>query len=441
MAEIFKGLPKVEYKGSGSRDPFAFKYYDAEKAILGKPMKDHLKFAMAWWHNVCATGTDMFGPGTADKRFGAETVGTMEHAHAKVEAAFEFMDKLGVGFFCFHDVDLVPEQADIKETNRLIDEVTDHIAEKQAESGKKLLWGTANMFSNPRFMNGAGSSNSADVYCFAAAQIKKAIDMTVKLGGKGYVFWGGREGYETLLNTDVGFEQENIANLMRIAAEYGRSIGFDGDFYIEPKPKEPMKHQYDFDAATAAGFIKKFGLNKDFRLNIEANHATLAGHTFQHDLRIAAVEGLFGSVDANQGDLLLGWDTDEFPFNVYDTTFAMYEILKAGGFTNGGLNFDSKNRRPSYTYEDMFKGFILGMDAFALGLIKAAALIEDGRIDSFIKERYASYETTEYGRKIRGGAATLAELSAVAEGLGAPALPGSGRQEELESIVNQVLFG
>ena len=441
MAEIFKGLPKVEYKGSGSRDPFAFKYYDAEKAILGKPMKDHLKFAMAWWHNVCATGTDMFGPGTADKRFGAETVGTMEHAHAKVEAAFEFMDKLGVGFFCFHDVDLVPEQADIKETNRLIDEVTDHIAEKQAESGKKLLWGTANMFSNPRFMNGAGSSNSADVYCFAAAQIKKAIDMTVKLGGKGYVFWGGREGYETLLNTDVGFEQENIANLMRIAVEYGRSIGFDGDFYIEPKPKEPMKHQYDFDAATAAGFIKKFGLNKDFRLNIEANHATLAGHTFQHDLRIAAVEGLFGSVDANQGDLLLGWDTDEFPFNVYDTTFAMYEILKAGGFTNGGLNFDSKNRRPSYTYEDMFKGFILGMDAFALGLIKAAALIEDGRIDSFIKERYASYETTEYGRKIRGGAATLAELSAVAEGLGAPALPGSGRQEELESIVNQVLFG
>ena len=441
MSEIFVGLPKIEYKGSQSRDPLAFKYYDAEKTLLGKSMKDHLRFAMAWWHNVCATGADMFGPGTADKLFGAKAAGTVEHAHAKVDAAFEFMDKLGVEYFCFHDVDLVPEQADIKDTNKLIDEVTDHIAEKQAGSGKKLLWGTANMFSNPRFMNGAGSSNSAEVYCFAAAQVKKALEVTVKLGGKGYVFWGGREGYETLLNTDVGFEQENIAALMKMAVEYGRGIGFYGDFYIEPKPKEPMKHQYDFDAATAAGFLKKFGLDKDFKLNIEANHATLAGHTFQHDLRIAAVEGMFGSVDANQGDLLLGWDTDEFPFNVYETTFAMYEIIKAGGFTNGGLNFDSKNRRPSYTYEDMFKGFILGMDSFALGLVKAAALIEDGRIDDFIKERYSSYETTEYGRRIRNGEATLAELAGIAEGLGAPELPGSGRQEELQNIVNQVLFG
>jgi len=441
MSEIFKGLPKIEYKGSSSKDPLAFKYYDADKAVLGKPMKDQLRFAMAWWHNVCATGADMFGPGTAVKLFGAEEAGTVEHAHAKVEAAFEFMEKLGVDYFCFHDVDLVPEQTDIKDTNKLIDEIADHIAEKQAGSGKKLLWGTANMFSNPRFMNGAGSSNSAEVYCFAAAQIKKALETTVKLGGKGYVFWGGREGYETLLNTDVGFEQENIAALMKMAVEYGRSIGFDGDFYIEPKPKEPMKHQYDFDAATAAGFLRKFGLDKDFKLNIEANHATLAGHTFQHDLRIAAVEGMFGSVDANQGDLLLGWDTDEFPFNVYETTFAMYEILKAGGFTNGGLNFDAKNRRPSYTYEDMFKAYILGMDSFALGLVKAAALIEDGRIDAFLKERYASYENTDHGRKIRGGTATLAELADIAERLGAPALPGSGRQEELESIVNQVLFG
>jgi len=441
MAEIFVGLPKIEYKGPQSRDPLAFKYYDADKTLLGKTMKDHLRFAMAWWHNVCATGADMFGPGTADKKFGAAAAGTMEHAHAKVDAAFEFMDKLGVGYFCFHDVDLVPEQADINDTNKLIDEIADHIAEKQSGSDKKLLWGTANMFSNPRFMNGAGSSNSAEVYCFAAAQIKKALEVTVKLGGKGYVFWGGREGYETLLNTDVGFEQENIATLMKMAVEYGRGIGFDGDFYIEPKPKEPMKHQYDFDAATAAGFLKKFGLDKDFKLNIEANHATLAGHTFQHDLRIAAVEGMFGSVDANQGDLLLGWDTDEFPFNVYETTFAMYEIIKAGGFTNGGLNFDSKNRRPSYTYEDMFKGFILGMDSFALGLTKAVALIEDGRIDDFIKERYSSYEKTDYGRKIRNGEATLAELAGIAEGLGAPALPGSGRQEELQNIVNQVLFG
>ena len=441
MSEIFKGLPKVEYKGSTSKDPLAFKYYDAEKLVMGKAMKDQLRFALAWWHHLSATGADMFGPGTADKRFGASAAGTMEHAHAKVDAGFEFMGKLGVELFCFHDVDLVPEAEDINETNKRIDEIAAHIAEKQAESGIKLLWGTANMFSNPRFMNGAGSSNSADVYCFAAAQIKKALDTTVKLGGKGYVFWGGREGYETLLNTDVAFEQENIAALMKMAVEYGRSIGFDGDFYIEPKPKEPMKHQYDFDAATAAGFLKKFGLDKDFKLNIEANHATLAGHTFQHDLRIAAVEGMFGSVDANQGDLLLGWDTDEFPFNVYDTTFAMYEILKAGGFTNGGLNFDAKSRRPSYTYEDLFKSFILGMDSFALGLEKAAAIIEDGRIDTFVKERYSSYDSTDYGRKIRNGTATLAELAGIAEGMGAPALPGSGRQEELQSIVNQILFG
>ena len=441
MAEIFEGLPRVEYKGSGSKDPLAFKHYDAGKLVLGKAMRDHLRFAMSWWHNVGATGADMFGPGTADKRFGAEAAGTMDHAHAKVEAAFEFMDKLGIDYFCFHDVDLVPEAADINETNRRIDEVAAHIAERQAASGKKMLWGTANLFSNPRYMNGAGSSNSAEVYCFAAAQVKKGIDVTVRLGGKGYVFWGGREGYETLLNTDVGFEQENIAALMRMAVAYGRGIGFEGDFYIEPKPKEPMKHQYDFDAATAAGFLKKFGLEKDFKLNIEANHATLAGHTFQHDLRIAAVEGLFGSVDANQGDLLIGWDTDEFPWNVYETTFAMYEILKAGGFTDGGLNFDSKSRRPSYTYEDMFKSFILGMDAFALGLEKAAAIIEDGRIDAFVRDRYSSYGTTDYGRKIRDGSATLEGLAAVAEGLGAPALPGSGRQEELEGIVNQILFG
>jgi xylose isomerase len=364
----------------------------------------------------------------------------MEHAHAKVDAGFEIMDKLGIDYFCFHDTDLVPEAEDIKETNKRIDEIADHVAEKLTSSGKKCLWGTANMFSNPRFMNGAGSSNSAEVYLFAAAQVKKALEVTVKFGGKGYVFWGGREGYETLLNTDVAFEQDNIATLMRMAVEYGRSIGFDGDFYIEPKPKEPMKHQYDFDAATAAGFLRKYGLDKDFKLNIEANHATLAGHTFQHDLRIAVVEGMFGSVDANQGDLLIGWDTDEFPFNVYETTFAMYEILKAGGFTNGGLNFDSKSRRPSYTFEDLFKSFILGMDSFALGLLKAAAIIEDGRIDAFIKERYSSYKTTEYGKKILDGTATLAELAGIAEKLGAPALPGSGRQEELQSIINQIMF-
>jgi len=295
------------------------------------------------------------------------------------------------------------------------------------------------MFSNPRFVNGAGSTNSADVYCFAAAQIKKALDITVKLGGRGYVFWGGREGYETLLNTDVKFEQENIANLMKMAVEYGRSIGFKGDFYIEPKPKEPMKHQYDFDAATAIGFLRSYGLDKDFKLNIEANHATLAGHSFQHELRISAINGMLGSVDANQGDTLLGWDTDEFPFDVYDTTMCMYEVLKNGGLT-GGFNFDAKNRRPSYTYEDMFYGFILGMDSFALGLIKAAKLIEEGTLDNFIKERYESFES-EIGKKIRSHTTSLKELSDYAEKMGAPKMPGSGRQEYLQSALNQTLFG
>jgi len=438
VADIFPNLPKVSYEGPQSKNPLAFKFYDADRKIMGKAMREHLPFAMAWWHNLCATGADMFGPGTADKRFGA-LPGSMEHARAKVDAGFEFMQKLGIGYFCFHDADLIPEADTLAETNARLDEITDYIKTKMAATGIKCLWGTSNMFSNPRFMNGAGSSNSVDVYCHAAAQIKKALDCTVKLGGTGYVFWGGREGYETLLNTDMKFELENIATLMRMAVAYGRAIGFTGTFMIEPKPKEPMKHQYDFDAATAIGFLRQYGLDKDFKMNIEANHATLAGHTFQHDLRVSAINGMLGSIDANQGDCLLGWDTDEFPYDVYETTLCMYEVLKAGGL-QGGLNFDAKTRRPSYTHEDMFQAFVLGMDAFALGLIKAAALIEDGRIDAFVKERYASY-TSPLGQKIRKGEATLAELAAIAEENGAPALPGSGKQEYLESVINAVLFG
>lgn len=435
---LFKNLPEIKYEGPKSRNPLAFKYYDAERVIYGKKMKDHLKFAMAWWHNLSATGQDMFGPGTADKSFGEE-VGTMAHARAKVDAGFEFMQKLGLEYFCFHDVDLVPEGKDLEETHQRLDEITDYIKSKMAGTPIKCLWGTANLFGNPRYMNGAGSSNSIDVYCHAAAQLKKAIDCTVKLGGQGYVFWGGREGYETLLNTDMKFEQENIAALMRMAVDYGRSIGFTGDFYIEPKPKEPMKHQYDFDAATSIAFLRQYGLDRDFKLNIEANHATLAGHTFEHDLRVAAINGMLGSVDANQGDDMLGWDTDQFPSNVYSTTLAMLEILRAGGL-RGGLNFDAKNRRPSYTHQDMFEGFILGMDSFALGLIKAVALIEDGRIDQFVKERYASFDS-ELGRKIRAGKATLEELSKKAVQAGNAPLPGSGKQEYLEGVINSVLFG
>ena len=435
--EYFPNISRIQYEGPHSKNTLAFRYYDPDKKVLGKSMREHLPFAMAWWHNLGAAGTDMFGVNTADKSFGA-SVGSMEHAKAKVDAGFEFMQKLGIAYFCFHDVDLVPEAEDINETNRRLDEISDHILKKMQQTGIRCLWGTANMFSNPRFMNGAGSTNSVDVYCFAAAQIKKALELTVKLGGKGYVFWGGREGYETLWNTDIKLEQENIARLMHMAVAYGRSIGFEGDFYIEPKPKEPMKHQYDFDAATAIGFLRQYGLDKDFKLNIEANHAILAGHTFQHELRISTINGMLGSIDANQGDYLLGWDTDEFPYDVYEATMCMYEVLKAGGLT-GGFNFDAKNRRPSNTPEDMFHGYILGMDTFALGLLKAAALIEDGRLDAFVQNRYAGYQQG-IGKKIREGTATLAELAQRASDLKKPGLPTSGRQEELQSIVNQILF-
>lgn len=436
MKEYFT-VGKIPYEGANSKNPLSFKFYDAEKIVLGKKMKEHLPFAMAWWHTLCAAGTDMFGRDTADKSFGADK-GTMEHAKAKVDAGFELMQKLGIEYFCFHDVDLVPEAEDISETNRRLDEITNYMLVKMKETGIRCLWGTANMFSNPRFMNGAGSSNSAEVFCFAAAQIKKALELTVKLGGKGYVFWGGREGYETLLNTDVAFETANIARLMRMAVDYGRSIGFTGDFYIEPKPKEPMKHQYDFDASTAIGFLRQYGLDKDFKMNIEANHATLAGHTFQHELRISAINGMLGSVDANQGDLLLGWDTDEYPFDVYETTFCMYEILKAGGLT-GGLNFDAKNRRPSNTTEDLFHAFILGMDAFALGLLNAAKLIEDGRLEENLKNRYQSF-ANGIGKDILEGKADLSACAAYAQKLGKVTDVQSGGQERLQNLVNQILF-
>ena len=416
MSEIFKNVPVVKYEGPDSKNPFAFKYYDPERVILGKTMKEHLPFAMAWWHNLGANGVDMFGRGTIDKRFGASEEGTMEHAKAKVDAGIEFMKKLGIEYYCFHDVDLVPEADDINETNRRLDELTDYLKEKTEGTNIKCLWGTANMFSNPRFMNGAGSTNDVDVYCFAAAQVKKAIELTVKLGGRGYVFWGGREGYETLLNTEVKLELENIANLMKMARDYGRSIGFEGTFLIEPKPKEPMKHQYDYDAATAIGFLRQYGLDKDFKMNIEANHATLAGHTFQHELRISRINDMLGSIDANQGD----------------------EIVKNGGLPVG-INFDSKNRRPSNTYEDMFHAFILGMDSFAYGLIKAAQIIEDGRIEGFTDKKYESF-SSELGQKIRKGETTLEELASRAAELKAPKNPVSGQQEYLEGVLNNIIL-
>lgn len=439
MSEFFKDIGKIAYEGKNSTNPLSFKYYNPDEMIAGKPMKEHLKFALSWWHTMGGDGTDMFGCGTADKSWGESDPSA--RAKAKVDAAFEIMGKLSIEYFCFHDRDLSPEYGSLAETNAKLDEVTDYIAEKmKADPTKKLLWGTAKCFDHPRYMHGAGTSPSADVFAFSAAQIKKAVEATVKLGGMGYVFWGGREGYETLLNTDMALEQDNMARLMRMTVDYARSIGYKGDFYIEPKPKEPTKHQYDFDTATVLGFLRKYGLENDFKMNIEANHATLAQHTFQHELRVARDNGVFGSIDANQGDPLLGWDTDQFPTNVYDAALCMYEVLKAGGFTNGGLNFDSKARRGSFTPEDIFLSYIAGMDTFALGLRIAVKMIEDGRIDKFVADRYASWQIG-IGKDIIEGNVTMADLekyalekSEVTDSLS------SGRQEMLESVVNNIMF-
>ena len=438
IMEYFSEFSKISPAGQEAGKTLCLRHYDPDRVVLGRPMREWLPFAMAWWHSLGAAGTDMFGGNTIDKSFGC-TPGTMEHAKAKADAGFEFMQKLGIEYFCFHDVDLIPEGRTVQETWDRLDEISDYILEKMKATGIKCLWGTSNLFGAARYMNGAGSSNSVDIFCCAAAQIKKALDLTVKFGGKGYVFWGGREGYETLLNTDTKLEQENIATLMTMARDYGRSIGFTGDFLVEPKPKEPMKHQYDFDAATTMGFLRQYGLEQDFKLNIEANHATLAGHTFQHELRMCADQGMLGSIDANTGDLVLGWDTDEFPYDVYDTTMAMLEVIRAGGL-RGGFNFDAKTRRPSNTPEDMFHAFLLGMDSFALGLLKAAALIEDGRLDAFRSERYASWNT-ELGKSIRAGKTDLSALAAHAAQLDAWPDPGSGRQEYLQRVVNEVFFG
>ncbi len=435
--EFYKGIGKIKYEGKASDNPLSFKYYNPDEVIAGKTMREQLKFAMSYWHTMCAEGSDMFGVGTIDKSYGASDV--MDVAKNKAYAAFELMDKLDIDYYCFHDRDIAPEGATLAESNARLDEITAVLRELMAQSGKKLLWGTANCFGNKRYMNGAGTSPNADVFAFAAAQIKKALEITVELGGTGYVFWGGREGYETLLNTDTKLELDNLARLLHLAVDYGRSIGFKGDFYIEPKPKEPTKHQYDFDTATVLSFLRANGLDKDFKMNIEANHATLAGHTFQHELRMARDNGAFGSIDANQGDMLLGWDTDQFPTNVYDTTLCMLEVLKAGGFTNGGLNFDAKTRRASNTMEDIFLSYIAGMDAFALGLRCADKIISDGRIDKFVSDRYASYNEG-IGKKIVDGTATMAELEAYALAMGDVTTNKSGKQEYLESVLNTIMF-
>lgn len=436
MQEYFKSIGKIPYEGPGSRSPFAFRWYNPDEILGGKSMREHLKFALAWWHTLCACGTDMFGGDTMDKTFGCSG---MELAKKKADIGFEMMQKLSIDYFCFHDYDLIDEADTLAESNARLDEISDYILAKMQETGIKCLWGTQKLFGNKRYMHGAGTAPNADVFAYAAAQAKKNIEISVKLGASGIVFWGGREGYETLLNTDMGLELDNMARFMKLCISYARKIGFQGDFYIEPKPKEPTKHQYDFDAANALAFLYKYGLEQDVKMNIESNHATLAGHTFQHELRYCAINGVFGSIDANQGDLLLGWDTDQFPTDVYNATFCMYEVLKAGGFTNGGLNFDAKARRGSNTMEDLFYAFIAGMDTFALGLRKAFALIEDGRVDAFVAERYASWQAG-IGKKIVNNEVAMEELEQYALQLGDVTTNLSGRQEYLESVVNEVLF-
>ncbi len=433
---VFSEFPMIRYEGRDSRNPLSFKHYDADRVVAGKTMREHLKFSISYWHTLCADLKDMFGDGTLDRSYGREDA--MEAAKAKADAAFELMEKLGIDYFCFHDADVSPAGSSFAETRENLRRMTDYIEGKMKKTGVKLLWGTANLFSHPRYMHGAGTSSNADSFAWGAAQVKNALDATIRLGGTGYVFWGGREGYETLLNTDMELELNNLARLLKMAVDYGRKNGFTGDFYIEPKPKEPMKHQYDFDASTVLAFLRKYDLLDDFKLNIEANHATLAGHTFQHELRVARINNALGSIDANQGDMLLGWDTDQFPSNVYDATLCMYEVLKAGGFTTGGLNFDAKVRRPSCSYEDILLGYICGMDAMALGLIKAAELIEDGRLEEFVAERYGSYRSG-VGESIVSGKATLESLEAYVLENGEPKLS-SGRQEHLESVLNQILW-
>lgn len=438
MSEFFKGIPVVEYEGPRTENLYAFRYYNPDEAVAGKPMRGHLKFALSYWHTMCGAGADQFGRDTADKTFGGAT--PEEIYENRAYAAFELMDKLRLDYFCFHDRDIAPEGKTLAETDALLDRYARLLKDLMARHRKKLLWGTANLFSHPRYMHGAATSCEADVFAFAAAQVKKAIDITHLLGGDGYVFWGGREGYDTLLNTDLALENDNLARFLRMAAEYARSIGFGGDFYLEPKPKEPTTHQYDYDVATTLSFLRKYGLHDDFKLNIEANHATLAGHSFQHELRTARLEGRLGSVDANQGDARLGWDVDRFPTNVYETALCMYEILKMGGFTKGGLNFDAKTRRASFEPSDIILSYIAGMDAYALGLRVADRLIQDGRLDRFVEERYQSYHSG-IGAKIVAGQTSLPEMERYALALGEVGPLHSGRQEYLESIVNAMLFG
>ena len=430
--EYFPGIDKIKYEGPESKNPLAFKWYDENKVVAGKTMKDHLRFAVAYWHTFCGTGGDPFGPGTKDFAWDASS-DEMVAAKEKMDAAFEFITKIGIPYYCFHDTDLVGGGS-VFDIEKKMAKILDYAKAKQAASGVKLLWGTANVFSHKRYMNGASTNPDFAVLTNAAVQVKNAIDATIALGGTNYVFWGGREGYMSLHNTDTKRELAHMGQFLRSARDYGRKQGFTGTFLIEPKPMEPTKHQYDYDSQTVIAFLKANGLEKDFKLNIEVNHATLAGHTFAHDLRMAADAGLLGSIDANKGDYQNGWDTDEFPTNVYEITEAMIEILQAGGFTNGGINFDAKTRRNSTDLEDIFIAHVTGMDVFARSLVIADKILKESDYLKMRKNRYASYDAGK-GAEFEAGKLSFEDLYAVAKQVGEPAQI-SGKQELLEQLIN-----
>ena len=434
----FPKIPAIAFAGPKSENPLSFKHYNPDEVIDGKSLKEHLRFSIAYWHSFRGVGADPFGPGTIVRPWekGKDPISI---AQTRMDAAFEFFVKIQAPFWCFHDRDIAPEGRSLIESNRNLDKLVAHAKELQKATGVKLLWGTANLFSNPRYMCGAATNPDAHVFAYAAAQVKKALEVTKELGGENYVFWGGREGYETLLNTDLKREQEHLAAFLHMAVDHAKAIGFSGQFLIEPKPMEPTKHQYDFDVAAGIAFLKTHGLHKHFKFNLETNHATLAGHTFQHEIETAAAHGLLGSIDANTGDLLLGWDTDQFNTDVKELTLAMVSILRAGGLGSGGFNFDAKLRRPSVDLEDLFYAHIGGFDAYALAFKLARRILADGKFTQFLAARYQSFDAG-FGRDIERGKLGFKELDEIVVKLGEP-VPRSGHQEYLENLVNQYLHG
>lgn len=436
--EYFPTVGKIKFEGKESKNPLAFRYYDADKVVYGRKMKDWFRFSMAWWHTLCSESSDPFGGNTKSFEWNHSASDAVQVAKDKLDAGFEFMQKIGIEYYCFHDIDLVDEGASIEEYEANLKAIVAYAKEKQAETGIKLLWGTANVFSHKRYMNGASTNPNFDSLARAAVQVKNALDATIELGGENYVFWGGREGYMSLLNTDMKREKEHLAQFLKAARDYARSKGFKGNFFIEPKPMEPTKHQYDVDAETVIGFLRHHGLDKDFKLNIEVNHATLAGHTFEHDLQAAVDAGLLGSIDANRGDAQNGWDTDQFPIDIYELTQAMLVILKGGGLQGGGTNFDAKTRRNSTDLEDIFIAHVAGMDAFARALEAAAGILEESPYNSMLEERYSSFDAGK-GKEFEEGKLSLEDVVAYAKAKNEEPAQISGKQELYEAIVNMYI--